>query len=316
MTRLHRRSLLASGGALLLAGPAWADGDVLQVGDQKGGMSSLMKAAGMLDDLPYRIEWHQFAAAAPLLEALNAGAVDLAYAGDAPTTFALAAGVPARIVSLIRGTGAATAILVPKDSPIRAPEDLKGRRIGTNRGSIGHGLLLATAEKYGWSYDDIRMANLLPADAKAAMQSGAVDGWSTWNSFVAQAVLTDTGRVVIDGSGGLLSGMSFLVARDDAISRKRAMLSDYLGRHARARRWAADNVEAYAAALAAEINVSLDVARLTYQFDRARVVPIDDRVVADEQRTSDRFVAGHVIRQGVVAARIFDRSFNAALGSA
>jgi sulfonate transport system substrate-binding protein len=108
-----RRSLLAGLAASPLLGlAAWA-GDVLRAGDQKGGTQSVMKAAGVLDGLPYRLEWSQFSAAAPLLEALNADAVDLAFAGDAPTTFAMAAGVRARIIASVRTSGAGTAVMVP-----------------------------------------------------------------------------------------------------------------------------------------------------------------------------------------------------------
>jgi sulfonate transport system substrate-binding protein len=32
---------------------------VLRAGDQKGGTQSLMKAAGALNDLPYRLEWSE-----------------------------------------------------------------------------------------------------------------------------------------------------------------------------------------------------------------------------------------------------------------
>ena len=83
---------------------------MLKVGDQKGGVQSVMEAAGLLVDLPYRIEWSQFPAAAPLLEALNAGAIEVGYAGDAPTTFALAAGIfgtatPFVATNLIEVTG-------------------------------------------------------------------------------------------------------------------------------------------------------------------------------------------------------------------
>ena len=42
----------------------------LRVGDHKGG------------NLPYKIEWSEFPAAAPILEALNAGALDVGYTGD------------------------------------------------------------------------------------------------------------------------------------------------------------------------------------------------------------------------------------------
>ena len=47
----------------------------LRVGDQKGNSQAVMEAAGVLKDVPYKIEWKEFPAAAPLLEALGAGAI-------------------------------------------------------------------------------------------------------------------------------------------------------------------------------------------------------------------------------------------------
>ena len=44
---------------------------VLRVGNQKGGLRSLLEASGAAKDLPYTLEWAEFPAAAPLLEARN-----------------------------------------------------------------------------------------------------------------------------------------------------------------------------------------------------------------------------------------------------
>jgi sulfonate transport system substrate-binding protein len=173
---VSRRALLLATPGLLLARTAAAD-TVLRVGDQKGGTQSVMKAAGGLDSLPYHLEWSQFPAAAPLLEALNAGAVDVALAGDAPATFALAAGLHGKIILPTRTSGAGTAIMVGRNSPIQSAAGLKGHRIAANRGSIAHALVLALAEQQGWSASDYTLANLLPAEAKTALSAGAVDAW-------------------------------------------------------------------------------------------------------------------------------------------
>jgi sulfonate transport system substrate-binding protein len=311
---LPRRGLLLGSAALLagVAGPVAAE-TVLRVGDQKGGSQAVLKAAGALDDLPYTIAWKQFAAAAPLLEALNADAVDIAAASDSPTTFALAAGVRGHVIGATRGSGAGTSIIVAANSPIRTPEDLRGKKIGTNRGSVGHALVLAIAEKLSWQPDDIRIANLLPADAKAALASGAIDAWSTWNTYVAEARINDGARIVVSGAG-LLSGLNFLTATDAAITAKPAALKDYLRRLAGAWRWAARNPDAYAAALAAEIGVTVPVAKLAFQTDIPVPVVIDDSVVAAEQRTADRYLAARLLHDRLDAPAIFHRSFNGAVG--
>ena len=107
--------------ALLAVRPAQAQ-DVLRVGDQRGNARALMEAAGVLDGLPYRLDWSEFPAAAPLLEALNAGAIDAGGVGDAPFTFAAAAGAPVKAFMAFRNRQDGLAILVAPDSPT----DLRG----------------------------------------------------------------------------------------------------------------------------------------------------------------------------------------------
>ncbi len=311
---IPRRSLLLAAPTLVLGSRAMAADAVLRVGDQKGGSQSVMKAAGALDGLTYRLEWNQFAAAAPLLEALNADAVDLAFAGDAPTTFALAAGLRGHIVAATRGTGASTAIVVAKNSPIRTVADLRGRTIATNRGSVGHALVLAVIEAQGWSAGDIRLANLLPAEAKAALSFGAVDAWCSWGVYVAQARLVDAARVIVDGGNGLMTGLSYLVATDQAIASRHAQLLDFSRRLVAARRWAAAHPDDYARVLAAEIGVTQPVARLTFETEVPMPVPIDGHVIADEQRTADRYLAAGILHARLDAGKIFDASFNEVLG--
>src|SRR5438093_1325611 len=83
----------------------------LKAGDQKGGLRALLEAAGELDGLGYDIQWSEFPAAAPLAEALNAGAVDSGPIGDAPLIFALAAGTRVKAIGANRSDSYGTAVL-------------------------------------------------------------------------------------------------------------------------------------------------------------------------------------------------------------
>ncbi|MDF9811960.1 ABC-type nitrate/sulfonate/bicarbonate transport system substrate-binding protein [Streptomyces sp. SPB162] len=59
-------------------------GVTLNVGDQKGGSEAILRAAGELDKVPYRITWSTFTSGPPLLEAVNAKAVDIGGVGNTP----------------------------------------------------------------------------------------------------------------------------------------------------------------------------------------------------------------------------------------
>ena len=193
-----------------------------------------MEAAGVLKAIPYRIEWKEFPAAAPLLEALGAGAIETGVVGDAPFTFAAAANLPVKAIGAIRQSQEGLAILVPRESKIQGFEDLRGKKIATGRGSIGHQLILAALESKGWSASDLQIVFLAPSDAKIAYSQGSVDAWSTWEPYVSQEEVLFQSRRVITAEG-LTPGIAFQVASPDAIRDKRPALEDFLRRLAAAR---------------------------------------------------------------------------------
>ncbi|MGX7708035.1 ABC transporter substrate-binding protein [Methylobacterium sp. Gmos1] len=295
--------------ALLLAATALHAETILRVGDQKGGSRALMEAAGVLDGLPYRLEWREFPAAAPLLEALNAGAIDTGIAGDAPFTFAAAAGAPIKAIFAIRQNQAGLAVLVRPDSPVKTFADLKGRRIATGRGSIGHQLVLAQGEAAGWGTGDVAPTFLLPADAQMALTSGSVDAWSTWEPYTSQLEISGRARIVADGRG-LTPGLSFQVARDDAIAGKRAALEDFVRRLAQARVWGTAKPESFAKRWSALIGLPEAVPLAWFRRADIRPVSIDDTVIADEQRVADLYHRAGLIPRRLEAGSVFDASFN------
>ena len=306
------RGIFAAG--LLLSAIASASAQTtLRVGDQKGNSQAVMEAAGVLKDVPYKIEWKEFPAAAPLLEALGAGAIETGLVGDAPFTFAAAANVPVKAIGAIRQTQEGLAILAPKDSPIRSFDDLKGKKIATGRGSIGHQLVLAALESKGWSPSDVQIVFLAPSDAKVAYTQGSVDAWSTWEPYVSQEEVLFQSRRVITAEG-LTPGIGFQVASPNAIRDKRPELQDFLRRLTAARAWSLSNVSAYAETWGRLMNIPAAVPLNWLSRAKIRIAPIDDGVVADEQKTIDLYFRSGLIKQKLNAADIVDRSFSDAIG--
>ena len=311
---MDRRQILVTGLAFAgLAACSRAGGQpVLKVGSQRGGTKAVLLASGALEGAPYKIEWSEFPAAAPLLEALSAGAVDLGEAGDAPFLFAYAGGARIKAVQAGRSGGSATAILVRKDSPIRSPVDLHGKKIATGRGSIGHYLLLRVLENAGLKPTDVSIAFLSPGDAKAAFTAGSIDAWVTWGSYVALARLHDAARILIDGDG-LLSGFGYEAASEKAIAEKRPQIEDFLKRLAAARRWAANNPDVFGKVLARETGLSEEVALYTVRQYRILPTPLGTEAVQESRAVLDRFRAAGPVTSDRDVARAFDTSFNGAL---
>ncbi|MEL6059245.1 MULTISPECIES: ABC transporter substrate-binding protein [unclassified Methylobacterium] len=288
-----------------------AEAVVLRVGDQKGGNRALLEIAGLAKDLPYRIEWSEFPAAAPILEALNAGALDVGYTGDLSFLTAYAAGAPIKAIGGTRSDARTQAILVREDSPIRSAADLKGKRLAGTRGGWGQFLISATLEKAGIKPEDATFAPLNPVDAKVALMAGSVDAWAVWEPYVSFATLKDRARPIADGTG-LTPTITFIVASDSAIATKRAAVQDLLDRLNRARLWSLDHIAAYARTTAGLTRLPEDVLFSAYTAQRTSPIVIDAAVVQEVQEASDRATRYGILSKRLDVGPALDRSFTAA----
>lgn len=158
-----------------------------------------------------------FPAAAPAVEALNAGAVDLT--GGSSTSFIMsrAAGVRLMLFAYQRMTPESEGILVPRASPLRAIGDLTGRRVAVNRGGSGEYILVRALAKAGVPLDAVTRVYLGPVDAATAFSSGAVDAWAIWDPFLSFTLASGEARVLADGAAsGSENAIAFYVSEDFA----------------------------------------------------------------------------------------------------
>ncbi len=287
-----------------------ADRVTLRIGDQKGGNRSLLEISGLAKDLPYKIEWSEFPAAAPILEALNAGALDVGYTGDLSFLTVYAAGAPIKAIGGTRSDARTQAILVRNDSPIKSAADLKGKKLAGTRGGWGQFLISATLEKAGYKIEDATFTPLGPVDAKIALVAGSIDGWAVWEPYISFAVLRDNARVVADGEG-LTPTITFIVASDSAIATKRAAVTDFLQRLDKARLWSLDHVAEYARSTSELTKLPEDVVARAYTAQHTSPIVIDDAVVREFQAASDRATRYGIISKQVDVSKSVDRSFTA-----
>jgi sulfonate transport system substrate-binding protein len=292
-------------------------GVTLHVGDQAGaGAEALLKAAGLLGKLPFKVTWSDFTSGPPMLQAMGAGSVDFGSVGDAPPVFAAAGGDKIDIVGALRSGPRGTVLLVPKGSPIRSISGLRGKRIAVAQGSSSDYHLLTVLKKAGLTTRDVTLDYLQPAEALAAFSSGSVDAWDIWSPFGEQAQAQLGARVLVDGEG-YGSPYSFEVASQAALADpgKAVAIRDLLTLLDQAHTWADTHPAAWAAVWAQgtglPANIMLRAAR-----DAASVpVPITPAVVASEQQVSDAFTAAGLIPGHVNFSDFVDTRFNSVLGS-
>ncbi|MDV3135030.1 ABC transporter substrate-binding protein [Mycobacterium sp. 29Ha] len=268
----------------------------LNVGDQKGGTESLLRAAGALDNLPYKIAFSTFTSGPPQIEAATAGKIDFAITGNTPPIFGAASNAKVKVVSAYDGSGRGDKLLAHADSPIRAVSDLRGRKIAVGKGSSAHGNVLAQLQRAGLSPSDVELVFLQPADALGAFRQKQVDAWAIWDPYTAQAEADIPVRSIAEAAG-VTNGAGFGIASDAALAdpKRNTALSDLLVRYAKATRWAQDNPDEWAASYAAA--VGLDPAVAAAAQGRSLRLPTDlsSQLVASEQELADLFAESNQI---------------------
>jgi sulfonate transport system substrate-binding protein len=267
---------------------------VVRIGYQKYGNFILLKGTGELEKklapLGYSVEWTEFPSGPPLLEAVNAGAIDIGQTGEAPPIFAQAAAADFVYVAHEPPAPQGEAILVPKDSPIKSVADLKGKKIALNKGSNVHYLLVKVLEKAGVKYSDITPVFLAPADARAAFETGAVDAWAIWDPFQASAEVTLSARTLADGTG-VVPNNQFYLARKAFADANPQIVDAVVAAVADVDRWAEGNSAAAAAQLSAGIGIPAPVLEIALKRQTYGIKPLDDSTVAQQQSIADTFYA-------------------------
>ncbi len=290
---MDRRQFCAGALAALAAAPARAAGITqLRIGYQKTAVLLIVKAQKLLEKhfepKGVTVRWVEFAYGPPLLEAVNAGAVDYGYTGDAPPIFAQAAKSHINYVAAIPARGYGQGIVVPQASPVKTLADLKGKKIGVAKGSSAHNLLVSALASADIKWAEIEAVYLAPADAASAFGRGAIDAWSIWDPFFAIAELKQKARPLpIDAQATIQN--SFFLANRDFLKDHADIVGEINAEVQKATEWASAH-RSDTAALFAEAS-GVDIAAQQRAVDRAEFTfgPMSDKVVAQQQAVADRF---------------------------
>jgi len=286
-------------------------GLTLNVGDQKAGLQALLTAAGELTAVPYNIKWSTFTSGPPLLEAVNAGAVDVGGVGNTPPIFSAAAGGKIAIISATHNSSAGDAVLVPKGSTARTFADLKGKRLAVAKGSSAHGNLLLQLTKAGLVPSDVRITFVAPSDGYAALAAGRVEAWLVWDPYTAQAQQQLGARVLTSGKG-LSNGLAFQVASRAALSdaRRNSAIQDLVARTVRARIWSRGHSRQWAQVSAQQTGLPYAVALASAVRSDADPITLTPQLAASEQKLADAFATAEVIPTRPTIADIIDTRYN------
>ena len=234
------------------------------------------------------VKWVEFTAGPPLVEALNVGAIDLGWTGDAPPIFGQSAGSAIVYVAALPSNGLGEAIISKAGSGITTVADLKGRNVAVGKGTSAHNLLVAALEKDGIGFDEITATYLSPADAAAAFAADKVDAWSIWDPFLAIAETRYKPEVLVR-SPDVLNVNTYFLANRTFAGEHPEVITASIEALTSAAAWADANRDKVAEALHEVTGVPLDAQTLAADRAKFGIFALTPEIVANQQRTADRF---------------------------
>lgn len=193
----------------------------------------IARALGLLDKIEkkhsVKIVFRSFSYGAPENQAMAAGELQMASAGMGPAIVA-SARLPAKLVAIT--ILEQTAILVPKDSPIKSVKDLKGKSVAfPGEGSQQYPLLLKALADAGLKASDIKLFKTKGSDIPTLLQNKSVDAGITWDPHVSNALAGGYARVLIKAeaimpikAGHYIGNGEY--AREDFIAKDPSLVQD------------------------------------------------------------------------------------------
>lgn len=205
------------------------------------------------------VKWVLSAGSNRALEYLNGNSIDIGSTAGLAALLSRANGNPIK-APYIFSRPEWTALVVPKDSPIKTLADLKGKKIAATKGTDPYLFLLRALHTVKLKRGDIEHVALQHADGRAALEQGRVDAWAGLDPLMAASELDAGSRLLYRNVA--FNTYGFLNVREQFLAKHPAEVKRVIAGYERARKWIQANTTEAAKILSEEAKVSLQVALL------------------------------------------------------
>lgn len=135
---------------------------------------------------------------AKVQQALAAGSIDFGLGSGPAMAFAVK-GAPVIAVAAFAGAPRSISVVVPADSPIRSPTDLRGKLLAiSTSGSLTEWLTKRLSTQEGWGPDGVKTAAVGPGSAMvSALLTNQVDGFMGSTEVGLELEARHAGRILV-----------------------------------------------------------------------------------------------------------------------
>jgi ABC-type nitrate/sulfonate/bicarbonate transport system substrate-binding protein len=228
-----RRTLLGGTvGAAVSAGlmprPAWAQSVPLNVSYHPAySRVHAMHIAKLPEAEGLKPEWIKFTSGPPTVYAFQAGSVDLGVLGIPPIMGGLAAGQRLKVIAIDSDYTQGEGLMARPGAGIEKLADVKGKKIGTIKGTSAHFSFFSALKKAKLAPDDVKTIFLDGTTLVPAFTAGDIDAAWIFQPF--WYILADKGgrAIVTDRELGI-PAIGLWIGREEWLQKNRATAEKFL----------------------------------------------------------------------------------------
>jgi ABC-type nitrate/sulfonate/bicarbonate transport system substrate-binding protein len=138
----------------------------------------------------------------PMIEAAQAGAIDVASVGSVALLIGIAHGLNWTVIGVNPEGAYSQGLVARKESDIHRPADLRGKRVGVFKGSTAQFGMLMLMRQHGLLRHHVTMVYLTPEEQLAGLKDGTIDAAMIWEPWM-QRMIHGLGARIITTEGDL-----------------------------------------------------------------------------------------------------------------
>ncbi|NOU99776.1 ABC transporter substrate-binding protein [Paenibacillus planticolens] len=154
----------------------------------------LVKEKGFFEKNGVKVDLVWFPVYSDSLSALASGKVDANSQTLSDTLAPASKGIPLKAVLVNDNSNGGDGVVVKPN--INSLQELKGKKVATELGTVDHLLMLTALEKAGLAEKDVSYTNMTVNDAGPAFISGSLDGAVLWEPFLSKAIQEGKGKLL------------------------------------------------------------------------------------------------------------------------
>jgi len=176
---------------------------------------------GKYQNVKYKIDWQNATSGPPITNGMMANRMHIGMMGDYPLLVNGATGQQTKnetqLVAVIAYNqhGAGNGLVVHRDSPYFAIEDLKGKNVSVPFGSAAHGMLLQAMKTRGWPETFWNLSSQSPEVGTTNLQERRIDGHANFVPFAELLPYRGYARKIFDGAETNVPTFHGVVVRKD-----------------------------------------------------------------------------------------------------